>query len=323
MFRRLLATALALAIMCLCGAAQAGGAPAGGKNAHLVPQDGEYAPRYSVSPVFEVLPGTEFTIVAYEDSGTAELAAARNGGGMPSGTALTTRARDGVRQACISGVAYAEGTYVFSMLVQERQEDDAQPLRTLAILHVTLKVTADAKVVEEYLGDGAGMLRIAVDGVNFRRTPGGTRLCQYDEGRRMVWCSTQEKGGYTWYRVWTEDFGYGWVRGDMVQVEPPIRIVYTPGKETAYALFITPGVTSPLTPSLIMTEAPEEIGFDAEPLAAVVRGGDTWTLLRFCIAEEKAFWIKADLRNEDGAPLECQLVYLTTRWEEIPEYVNH
>lgn len=323
MLRRLLATALALAMMCLCGAAQAGGAPTGGKNAHLTPQEGEYAPRYSVSPTFEVLPGTEFTIVVYEDAGTAELSAARNGGGMPSGTALETRARDGVRQACISGIAYAEGSYVFSMLVQERQEDALQPLRTLAILHVTLKVTADAKVIEEYLGDGEGMLRIAVDGVNFRRTPGGTRLGQYDEGTRMVWCGTQEKGGYAWYRVWTEDFGYGWVRGDMVQVESPIRIVYTPRKETAYALFITPGVTVPLTPSLIMTEAPEEIGFDTEPLAAVVRGGDTWTLLRFCIAEEKTFWIKVDLRNEEGAPLECQLVYLTTRWEEIPEYINH
>lgn len=311
---------LLLILVCLCTSAQAGGNAPAGKNAHLVPQSGEYAPRYSVNGVYEALPGTAFEIILYEDSGTLPLLMAANGGNAPSGMRTATRVRDGVRQACLTGTVYAEGTYVFSLLVQEQEE---QNVRTLAILHVTLRVTSDAATIEPYIGDGQGMLRIMMDGVNFRRTPGGARMGQYDEGFRMVWCSTQQKGGYTWYRVWTEDYGYGWVRGDLVQEEPPLRLVYTPGKETAFLLFITPGTTAPLTPSLIMTEAPEEIGFDTDPLATVVRGGDTWTMLCFCIGEAKTFWIMCDLRDEYGSPLECQLVYLTTQWEEVPEYVNN
>lgn len=322
MMKRLLT--LLLAMLCLCAPAQAGGNPAG-KDAHLVPQEGEYAPRYSVKSTHEVLPGKAFELVLYEDSGALTLLTARNSGSLPAGAAFITRAQDGVRQACLTGTVYAEGSYAFSLLVQEEmaQEGGKQQLRTLAILHVTLRVTGDAQTIEPYIGDGQGMLRIAVDGVNFRRTPGGKRLGQYDEGTRMVWCETQEKGGYTWYRVWTEDFGYGFVRGDMVMEEPPLRLVYTPGKETAFLLFITPGTTAPLTPALIMTEAPESIGFDTAPLATIVRGSDTWTMLCFSIAEEKAFWIKCDLRDAHGSPLECQLVYLTTVWEDVPEYVNN
>lgn len=322
MIRKLLA--LLVMLLCLCVSAQAGVPAASGKDAHLVPQEGAYEPRYSVSSTLEVLPQKDFEVVVYEDSGTLPLLTARNSGSLPAGVSLVTRERDGKRQACISGYGYAEGEYVFSLLVQEETETDGQTaVSTLAIVHVRLRITADAPVIEPYIGDGQGMLRVATDGVNFRRTPGGTRLGQYDEDVRMVWCSTQKKGGYTWYRVWTEDFGYGWIRGDMVQVEPPMRIVYTPGKETSFPLFITPGVTSPLTPTLIMTQAPEEIGFDTEPLTTFVSGGDTWTLLRFCIGEAKAFWIKADLRDEQGNPLECQLVYLTTMWEEVPEYVEN
>lgn len=308
-------------LCCLCISAQAGGKSAGGKDAHLTPQEGEYAPRYSSVCAFEVLPGQEFTLVVYEDSGTLPLLLAPNGGGTASGVRMSTRTRDGVRQACLSGLVYAEGTYVFSALVQE-ETGAGQPLRTLAILHVTLRITADAPVTDPYLGDGQGMLRIAADGVNFRRTPGGTRLGQYDEGTRLVWCSTQEKGGYTWYRVWTADFGYGFVRGDLVQAEPPLRLVYTPGKETNFPLFITPGVTAPLTPALIMTGRPEVIGFDTGSILCTVRGADTWTLLRFCCPDETAFFLKVDLRDETGAPIECQLIYLTPRWEDVPAFTD-
>jgi len=321
MMKRLLT--LLVVLLCLCAPAQAGGNP-NGKDAHLVPQEGAYAPRYSVKSSFEVLPGKAFEVVLYEDGGTLPLVAVRNSGSLPAGAGFDTCEQDGLRRACLTGTVYAEGTYAFSLLVQERTGEGAQQEScTLAILHVTLHVTSDARTIEPYLGDGQGMLRIAVDGVNFRRTPGGTRLGQYDEGTRMVWCGTQEKGGYTWYRVWTEDFGYGFVRGDMVLEEPPLRLVYTPGKETAFTLFITPGRTDILTPSLIMTEAPEEIGFDTEPLVNVVRGGDTWTLLCFSIEGEKKFWIQCDLRDASGAPLECQMVYFTTVWEAVPEHVNH
>lgn len=319
MIRRLLA--MLLALMCTLGTAQAGGSSAAGKDAHLVEQEGEYAPRYSSVCTLEALPGETFTLVLYEDAGTLPLQAVRNGGSIPAGAALTTRERDGVRQVCLTGLVYAEGAYGFSVLVQEPDGDDRA--HALAILHVTLRITAQAKVTEAYLGDGQGMLRIAIDGVNFRRTPGGTRLGQYDEGERMVWCSTQEKGGYTWYCVWTADFGYGYVRGDMVQEEPPMRLVYTPGKETAFPIFITAGVTAPLTPSLIMTQKPGYIGFDTQPLVNVVRGSDTWTLLCFTIAEDAAFFIQVDLRDEYGSPIQCQLIYLTPRWEDVPEYVSN
>ena len=289
MIKRLIA--MAAVLMCLCTGAQAGGKSTGGKDAHLVQQEGAYAPRYSSACTLEVLPGQDFTLILYEDSGTLPLLTAANGGSMPSGAGLTTRTRDGVRQVCLSGRVYAEGSYGFSLLVQERESEET--VRTLAILHVTL-----------------------------RRTPGGTRLDQVDEGARLVWCSTQEKGGYTWYRVWTAEHGYVYVRGDMVHPEPPMRIVYTPGKETAFPVFITPGVTAPLTPNLIMTGNPEAIGFDTQPLQTIVRGGDTWTLLCFRIEEAEPFFIKADLRDEYGAPIECQVIWLTTQWEEVPEYTE-
>ena len=318
MIKRLFA--MLAVLMCLCTGAQAGGKSAGGKDAHLVQQEGAYAPRYSSACTLEVLPGQDFTLVLYEDSGTLPLLTTANGGSMPSGVGLTTRTRDGVRQVCLTGRAYAEGSYGFSLLVQERESEEA--VRTLAILHVTLRITSAAPVTDPYLGDGQGMLRVMIDGVNLRRTPGGTRLEQVDEGARLVWCGTQEKGGYTWYRVWTAEHGYVYVRGDMVQEEPPMRIVYTPGKETAFPVFITPGVTAPLMPNLIMTENPEAIGFDTQPLQTIVRGGDTWTLLCFCIEGEAPFFIKADLRDEYGAPIECQVIWLTTQWEEVPEYTE-
>ena len=321
MFKRILAAMLAA--LCLFSSAQAGGKNS--KDGHLVQQQGEYAPRYSVNTTLSVLPGKEFSLVLYEDSGTLPLSAARNSGSIPPGSAAIGHTTDdGLRQLRLEGLIYAEGEYSFSIRVQESMEEEkSQQLRTLAILHVSLRVTSDIPVVEPYLGDGQGMLRIAMDGVNFRRTPGGTRLGQYDEGERMVWCRTEEEGGYTWYRVWTADYGYGYIRGDMALAESPLRLVYTPGKETAFTLFITPGTEEILTPSLIMTESPQDIGFDTDPLVNVQRGGYTWTLLCFCIEEEKRFWVLCDLRDESGAPLECQLIYLTPVWEEIPEYVNN
>ena len=72
-----------------------------------------------------------------------------------------------------------------------------------------------------------------------------------------------------------------------------------------------------------MTGKPEYIGFDTQPLVNVVRGGDTWTLLCFTIGDESAFFIQVDLRDEYGAPVECQVIYLTPRWEEVPEYVGN
>ena len=322
MFKRILSALLIL--LCLFSSARAGGK---GKDAHLVSQQGEYDPRYSVKTTFEVLPGKEFSLVLYEDSGTLALTGSRNSGNIPSGSGVVGHVNsDGVRQLRLTGLLYAEGEYSFSVLVQEPSNEEGEgkiPMRTLAILHVTLRVTSDIPVVEPYLGDGQGMLRLVMDGVNLRRTPDGTRLAQYDEGTRMVWCSTEKKGGHTWYRVWTEDFGYACIRSDMAQEEPPLRLVYTPGKETAFTLFITPGTEEVLVPSLIMTESPGDIGFDTEPLVTVHRGDSTWTLLCFSIEEEKTFWIQCDLRDESGAPLECQLIYLTTQWEEVPAYVNN
>lgn len=309
---------LAALLMCLCAPALAGG-----KDAHLLPQEGEYAPRYSLSCAFDIPTGEPFEIVVYQDEGAKSLRAVRNGGVVPPGADIYRRElADGGRAAYIKGTILTEGTYSFGVLLQE-PVGEGKEMTTLAILQVTLRVSGDVETVEKYLGDGSGMLRLTMKGVNFRRTPGGTRLGTYDKGTRFVWCDTQEKGGYTWYRVWSEDYGYGYIRGDMVQVEPPLRIVYTPGKETAFTLFITPGTDKAVTPSLIMTEDAAEIGFDTEPLVTVTRGGDTWTLLCFSIEEEKAFWIQADLRDEYGVPLECQLVYLTTKWEETPEYVNN
>lgn len=316
MIRRLLI--LAAILCCLCIPALAGG-----KDAHLLPQAGEYAPRYSLSGSFSVPTGEPFEIVVYQDEGTKPLRAVRNGGIVPHGADIHVReSSGGGRTAYIRGTVLTGGVYSFGVLIQE-PVDEGKEMTTLAILQVTLRVSGDVKTVEKYLGDGSGMLRVAMNGVNFRRTPGGARLGAYDEGARLVWCDTQEKGGYTWYRVWSEDFGYGYLRGDMVQIEPPLRIVYTPGKETAFTLFITPDTGRTLTSSLIMTGAPEEIGFDTEPLVNVTRGEDVWTLLCFCIEEPKAFWIQADLQDEYGVPLECQLIYLTTLWEEVPEYENH
>ncbi len=319
MMKRLAAALLAL--LCLWGTAQAGG-NAAGKDGQLVPQSGEYSPRYSVSPNLTALPGKAFELVVYEDEGTLPLVAAGNGGSAPAGVSFGTREENGVRKACITGTVYAEGRYVFSLLVQE-ETDEEGTLRTLAILHVTLRITSDVPVIEPYLGDGVGMVRVIMDGVNFRRTPGGTRLGMYDEGDRFVWCSAQDKGGYTWYRVWSADFGYGYLRGDMLKEEPPLRLVYTPDRETAFPLFITPGGGEGLTPSLIMTENPEVIGFDTQPLVTVQRGADAWTLLCFTIPGEQRFWIQVDLRDAEGVPLECQLVYLTPVWEDAPPYENH
>lgn len=310
---------LLLILLCLCPAAQAGG-----KETHLIPQEGEYEPEYSVTCTFEVEAGRPFELIVYRDRGTLPLRAVRNGGNVPPGMGVYQQDADGdaLRQATLQGTVYTEGSYSFGVLIQE-QTGNGKEMRTLAILNVTLNVVGEVEKPDPYIGDGNGMLRVVMDGVNFRRTPGGTRLDVFDEGERFVWCDTREKGGYTWYRVWSEDYGYGYLRGDMVQEEPPLRIVYTPGKETAFTLFITPGGKAQLTPSLIMTEAPEEIGFDTEPLVNVSRGGDIWTLLCFRIEEEKSFWIQVDLRDENGVPLECQLVYMTTRWEEVPEYVSN
>lgn len=333
MLKRL--TALLLALICLCGlpdpaaTALAGGKSAGGESA-LPAQDGEYDPHYSVSGVYQVLPGKDFDVVVYEDSGTLPLTVSRNNGSLPSGCTFTTRTtKDGRRQACLTGLMLAEGKYSFSILVQEAADGGTN--RTLAILHVTLHVTSDMPVTEPYLGDGKGMLRVLADGVNLRRTPGGTRLDMVDKGDRMPYTGTQKKGGYTWYRVWAADVGYCWVRGDMVQEEPPLRLVCTPGKETAFPIFITPGAEGALTPSLIMTERPDVIGFDDQPLVTVSRGGDVWTLLCFTMPEEggdeegekTAFFIKADLRDENGVPLECQVIYLTTVWEDVPPYTEN
>ena len=317
MFRRLMMLAALLA--CLAGPALAGG-----KNAELPAQQGVYSPLYRPSGVYTVPVGQRFELLMYQDEGVLPLQASPSGGALPPGASLAEETVFGetARQVLLRGAVLTEGEYSFGVLIQEPAEGTDR-LTTLAILQVTLRVSADVEPVEEYLGDGSGMLRLQMNGVNFRRTPGGERLDAYDRGTRFVWCGTQEKGGYTWYRVWSPDHGYGYIRGDMVQTEPPRRIVYTPGKETAFTLFITPGETAELTPSLIMTEAPEEIGFDTEPLVTVVRGEDTWTLLCFCIEEEKTFWIQVDLRDEYGAPLECQLLYLTPRWEPVPAYENH
>lgn len=312
--------ALLLTMICLCSAAQAGGASGSGKDAQLPAQQGPYSPRYSVSATFEVLPGKAFELVVYEDSGTLPLLAVRNGGGVPAGVSFATRTQEGVRQACITGTVMAEGAYGFSMLIREEGENGAQS--TLAILHVTLRITADAPVIDPYLGDGQGMVRVVMDGVNLRRTPGGKRLGLYDEDTRFVWCTTQKKGGYTWYRVWTADYGYGWIRGDMLQVEPPMRIVYTPGRETSFPLFITPGTAGEVTPNLIMTQEPDVIGFDTGSLTTHVQDGATWTMLSFSIDASVTFFIQVDLRDEAGAPLECQLVYITPEWEDVPEYVE-
>ena len=330
MLKRL--TALMLAFLCLCGLpVPADRAFAGGKSADestLPAQDGEYDPRYSASTVCQVLPGRTFDVVVYEDSGTLPLTVSRNSGSPPSGCAFTTRTTaDGRRQACLTGLMLAEGKYAFSILVQETDGDGVP--RTLAILHVTLHVTSDIPVTEPYLGDGKGMLRVLADGVNLRRTPGGTRLGMADKGDRMPYTGTQRKGGYTWYRVWAADVGYCWVRGDMVAEEPPLRLVCTPGKETAFPVFITPEAEGTLIPSLIMTERPDVIGFDNQPLVTVHRGGDVWTLLCFTMPESSAdggktaFFIKADLRDEEGVPLECQVIYLTTVWEDVPPYTEN
>lgn len=325
MLKRLMLLVVLLA--CVCLPAHAAGSLSG-KETHLVPQEGAYDPRYSLSCAFDVPTGEPFEIVVYQDTGSLQLRAVRNGGNLPPGADIYVRQTAAAgRVAYIKGTILTGGTYSFGVLIQE-PVGEGKEMTTLAILQVTLRVSGDVETVEKYLGDGCGMLRLTAKGVNFRRTPGGTRLGTYDKGTRFVWCSTQEKGGYTWYRVWSEDYGYGYIRGDMVQVEPPLRIVYTPGKETAFTLFITPDTGIGLIPSLIMTEAPEEIGFDTElptglrSLVNVTRGGDIWTLLCFCIEEEKAFWIQADLRDEYGVPLECQMVYLTTKWEETPEYVS-
>lgn len=318
MMKRLMV--LLCALLCLSVPARAGGK----ENSHLIPQSGAYEPEYSVSCTFVVEAGVPFEVVVYQDRGTQVLRAVRNGGTVPPGMDVYKQDANGdeLRQAVLRGTVYTEGAYAFGVLIQE-QIGDSKEHNTLAILHVTLNVVGEIEKPDPYIGDGQGMLRVAMDGVNFRRTPGGTRLDQFDENERFVWCETREKGGYTWYRVWTQAYGYGWLRGDMVQLEPPLRLVYTPGKETAFTLFITPGRDAKVTPALIMTEAPEEIGFDTEPLVNVNRGADTWTLLCFSIGGEKAFWIKADLRDEDGVPLECQLVYLTTRWEDVPAYADN
>ena len=316
MMKRLLL--MVLALLCLCPAALAGGKEPG----NLKAQEGLYSPEYSMVSSFAVPVGETFEFVLYQDGGELPMTAERNGGAVPAGMDIYQRidADTGLRQVYIRGAVLAEGEYSFGVLIREWADDES---RALALLQVSLRVSSDVATVDKYLGDGKGMLRLLEDGVNFRRTPGGKRLGTYDKGRRFVWCDMTEKGGHLWYRVWSADYGYGYLRGDMLQEEPPLRIVYTPGKETAFTLFITPGETDPLTPGLIMTEAPEEIGFDTDALVSVVRGGDTWTLLCFCIEEEKAFWIQADLRDEFGVPLECQLVYLTTKWEETPVYEFH
>lgn len=314
MMKRLLL--LALAMLCLCPAALAGGKETG----NLKAQEGLYSPEYNLVSSFAVPVGETFEFVLYQDGGELPMTAVRNGGAVPAGMDIYQRldADTGLRQVYIRGAVLAEGDYSFGVLIREWADEEGC---ALALLQVTLRVSDDVQPVDKYLGDGHGMLRVLVDGVNFRRTPGGKRLGVYDKGERFVWCGTAEKGGYTWYRVWSADYGYGYLRGDMVQEDVPLRLVYTPGKETAFTLFITPGETDPLTPSLIMTEAPEEIGFDTDSLVNVIRGGDTWTLLCFCIEEEKSFWIQVDLRDEFGAPLECQMVYLTTEWTEPPAYV--
>lgn len=326
-------TALLLALLCLCGLpGPADRAFAGGKNtdkeSHLQPQTGEYDPHYSASGTYQALPGTAFDIVLYEDSGTLPLKVSRNSGSPPAGCGFAvSTTKDGRRQARLTGLMLAEGKYAFSVLVQE--EADAGTVRTLAILHVTLHITSDMPVTDPYLGDGRGMLRILADGVNLRRTPGGTRLGVVDKGDRLPCTGTQKKGGYTWYRVWAEDVGYCWVRGDMVQEEPPLRLVCTPGKETAFPIFITPGAEDGLVPSLIMTERPDVIGFEDQSLVTVSRGGDVWTLLCFTMPEtdesgqKTAFFIKVDLRDAHGAPLECQVIYLTTVWEDVPPYTEN
>lgn len=312
MFYRLLI--LLTAMLSLCSPALAGS-----RNDHLVPQQGSYAPAYSPAYTYAIPVGEPFELTIYEDDGTLPMQAEHNGGLIPAGASLCTDAALGSRRRCalIRGTILTEGSYAFSVVIREA---NGAEMNTLAILQVTLRVSSDVETVDKYLGDGQGMLRVAMNGVNFRRTPGGTRLGTCDENARLVWCSTQEKGGYTWYRVWSAEYGYGYVRGDTVQVEPPRRLVYTPGKDTAYALFITADNVRPLTPGLIMTQAPEEIGFDTDALVTIVRGNDTWTMLCFCIEEEKSFWIHADLRDEYGVPLECQLVYLTPRWEEMPDF---
>ena len=329
-------TALLLALLCLFSLPDwSDRALAGGRSAdragHLQPQEGEYDPYYSVSATYQALPGKAFDIVLYEDGGTLPLQVARNSGSPPSGCgfAVSTTA-DGRRQARLTGLMLAEGKYSFSILVQEQA--DAQTVCTLAILHVTLHVTSDMPVTDPYLGDGKGMLRVLADGVNLRRTPGGTRLGVADKGDRMPYTGTQDKGGYTWYRIWAADIGYCWVRGDMVQEEPPLRLVCTPGKETAFPIFITTGAEGTPVPSLIMTERPDVIGFDQQSLVTVNRGDDVWTLLCFTMPDmpdvgldeqKTAFFIKVDLRDGNGAPLECQVIYLTTLWEEVPPYTEN
>lgn len=314
MMKRLLV--MVLAMVCLCSAALAGGKAPG----NLKPQEGPYEPEYSMTSAFVVPVGELFEFVLYQDGGELPITAVRNGGAVPAGAGIYQRvdADTGLRQVYIRGTVLAEGEYSFGVLIREWADEESS---ALALLQVSLRVSSSVSTVDKYLGDGSGMLRVLQDGVNFRRTPGGTRLGMYDKGQRAVWCDMTEKGGHLWYRIWSPEYGYGYLRGDMVQEEPPLRIVYTPGKETAFPLFITLGETDPLTPGLIMTEAPEEIGFDTDSLVTVTRGGDTWTLLCFCIEEEKSFWIQADLRDEFGMPLECQLVYLTTEWVEPPVYV--
>lgn len=299
-----------------CFPAQAGTAGA------LPSQSGEYAPFYSPSCTLTVAPGQPFRFTLYQDSGTRTFQAVRNGGVIPPGAELQESITSGSanRTVYLKGTVLTEGSYSFGVMIRE---EDGDGHRMLALLQVTLRITADAPAVDRYLGDGQGMLRLIKPGVNFRRTPGGTRLGTYDEGTRLVWCRTETKGGYTWYRVWTQEHGYGYIRGDVVLEEEPQRIIYTPGEAAEHMLFITPGTDMCLTPSLIMTEAPDVIGFDASPFTTLARGGDTWTLLRLCIPDERAFWILVDLRDELGAPLECKPVYFTTLDEEPPVYINN
>jgi len=297
-------------------------AMAGGPSGALPAQNGEYAPFYSPACTLTVAPGKPFRFTLYQDSGTHTFEAVQNGGVVPPGAELQESISSGStnRTVYLKGTVLTEGSYSFGVIVREK---DGERYRMLALIQVTLRITADAPSVDEYLGDGQGMLCLVMPGVNFRRTPGGTRLGTYDEGTRLVWCRTETKGGYTWYRVWTREHGYGYIRGDMVQEEQPQRILCTPGETAEHLLFITPGTDESLTPSLIMTEASDVIGFDAPPLTTLARGGDTWTLLRVCVPDERAFWILVDLRDELGAPLECKPIYITTADVEPPAYTDN
>lgn len=97
-----------------------------------------------------------------------------------------------------------------------------------------------AEDVAAYRGDGRYMLTVTAETTVARGLFGADPFATLPVGARVIATnvSTVSSGtGELWYEVYLPGSGYGYIRGDAVVMDEPLRVAYQPGFGVSAALF--------------------------------------------------------------------------------------